>query len=111
MTEKKEDPTITTTPKINNYIDGVYQTPTKSSYIPVTSPCTSEVIAHVYKSTKEDVDVAVESSKKSFESWSKLTTKSRVAILLKFNNLVKEHAKELAELIVQENGKNITEGR
>jgi acyl-CoA reductase-like NAD-dependent aldehyde dehydrogenase len=29
--------------------------------------------------------------------------------MLKFHNLVNEHAQELAELIVQENGKNLTE--
>ena len=99
-------------PKINNYIHGIKQdeAPSSSSYMSVTSPSTSDVIAHVYKSTKDDVEKAVESSKKAFGSWSNLTMKSRVAILLKFNYLVKLHAKELAELIVQENGKNITEG-
>ena len=100
-------------PNINNHIDGINKSPpttTTSSYIPVTSPSTSHIIAHVYKSTKEDVDTVVQSSKKALESWSKLTIKSRVAILMKFNYLVKEHAQELAELIVQENGKNIIEG-
>jgi methylmalonic acid semialdehyde dehydrogenase len=101
------EPTIS---KIHNYIDGTKeQSPSDPSYIAVTSPTTSKVIAQVYKSTKEDVDRTVLSSKKAFESWSKLTIKSRVAILMKFNYLVKEHAQELAELIVQENGKNITE--
>jgi malonate-semialdehyde dehydrogenase (acetylating)/methylmalonate-semialdehyde dehydrogenase len=108
-TDIMTDETDTTIPKINNYIDGVKQSVTSASYIPVESPATSKVIAHVYKSTKEDVDQIVLSSKKAFESWSKLTMKSRVAILMKFNFLVKEHAQELAELIVQENGKNIIE--
>ncbi len=102
----------TTLPKINNVIHGVKKqpSPSSSSYMEVTSPSTSKVIAHVYKSTKADVEEAVESSKKAFESWSALTMKSRVAIIMKFHSLVKIHAKELAELIVLENGKNITEG-
>jgi malonate-semialdehyde dehydrogenase (acetylating)/methylmalonate-semialdehyde dehydrogenase len=107
------EPTTNSIPTINNHIDGINKSPptatTSSSYIPVTSPSTSHIIAQVYKSTKEDVDTAVQSSKKALESWSKLTIKSRVAILMKFNYLVKEHAQELAELIVQENGKNIIE--
>lgn len=104
---------IAVIPQINNYIHGVKQLPPStdsSSYMDVTSPSTSHVIAHVYKSTKEDVDQAVDSAEKAFESWSNMTVKSRVAILMKFNYLVNQHAQELAELIVQENGKNITEG-
>ncbi len=104
----------TNIPQISNYIHGVRKGPSssysKASYIPVTSPMTSQTIAEVYKSNKDDVEEAVHSSKEAFKSWSKLTIKSRVAILMKFNYLVKEHAQELAELIVQENGKNITEG-
>ena len=100
-------------PKINNYIHGIKQQPPtlSSSYIAVTSPSNSQPIAHVYKSTKDDVDRAIESSKEAFESWSKLTMKSRVSMLMKFHYLVQLHARELAELIVQENGKNITEGK
>ena len=37
------------------------------------------------------------------------TLKSRAALLLKFHSLIRDHAPELAELIVSENGKNITE--
>ncbi len=101
-------------PHINNYIHGVKQqlpSTDSFSYMDVTSPSTSHVIAHVYKSKKEDVDQAVDSAKKAYESWSNMTVKSRVAILMKFNYLVNQHAQELAELIVKENGKNITEGK
>ena len=61
-----------TTPQINNYIHGVRKEPTvtsstASSHIPVISPSTSKVIANVYKSNKDDVQEAMESSKKAFE--------------------------------------------
>jgi malonate-semialdehyde dehydrogenase (acetylating)/methylmalonate-semialdehyde dehydrogenase len=38
-----------------------------------------------------------------------MTMKARAALMLKFHALVRENAQELAELIVKENGKNITE--
>jgi len=60
-------------------------------------------------SNKVDVDSAVAAATEAFPSWSGLTIKSRAAIMLKFHNLVKENANQLAELIVKENGKNITE--
>ena len=94
---------------INNVINGKQVVPAIESYLPVLSPSTSSQIASVALSTKPDVDSAVSSAKTAFQSWSSLTIKSRAAIMLKFHSLVKDHAQELAELIVQENGKNIVE--
>ena len=42
-------------------------------------------------------------------SWSELTIKQRAAIMFKFHDLVDRHSQELAQLVVQENGKNIVE--
>lgn len=95
--------------EVNNYINGQTVPPATLSYIPVESPITSSQIATVALSSKADVDSAVETAQKSFQGWSGLTMKSRAAIMLKFHNLVRENAQELAELIVKENGKNITE--
>lgn len=95
--------------KINNIINGKQAAPLIEKYLPVLSPSTSQPIASVAISTKPDVESAVASSKTAFQSWSKLTVKSRASIMLKFHSLVQTHARELAELIVQENGKNITE--
>ena len=38
-----------------------------------------------------------------------MTVKSRASIMLKFHSLIRQNATELANLIVLENGKNITE--
>mmetsp|Transcript_1498 Transcript_1498/g.1627 ORF Transcript_1498/g.1627 Transcript_1498/m.1627 type:complete len:522 (-) Transcript_1498:184-1749(-) len=108
-----EDPTTVTTSKaimkINNYINGQFKAPKTEQYMDVESPSTSETIAQVAISTKADVDEAVDAASKAFVSWSKLTVKSRATIMMKFHYLVKVHAHELAELIVKENGKNMTE--
>mmetsp|Transcript_17915 Transcript_17915/g.24672 ORF Transcript_17915/g.24672 Transcript_17915/m.24672 type:complete len:560 (-) Transcript_17915:355-2034(-) len=107
-------PSTSTTEKeqlieVNNYINGSFVPPAKSSYLPVTSPTTSKQVGSVALSGKEDVEAAVAAASAAFPSWSKLTIKSRVAIMLKFHNLVRENATELAKLIVLENGKNMTE--
>ncbi|KAJ8328020.1 hypothetical protein QVD99_006251 [Batrachochytrium dendrobatidis] len=78
-------------------------------FLPVTSPATGSVIAHVPLSTVEDVDAAVLSAQTSYESWSSRTVKDRVQILVRFHQLVIKHSKKLAELIMLEHGKTFTE--
>mmetsp|Transcript_32148 Transcript_32148/g.47947 ORF Transcript_32148/g.47947 Transcript_32148/m.47947 type:complete len:566 (-) Transcript_32148:144-1841(-) len=95
--------------EVNNYINGSFVPPIKSSYLPVINPSTSKEVGSVALSGKDDVSAAVSAASAAFPAWSNLTMKSRVAILLKFHYLIREHATELAKLIVIENGKNMTE--
>eukprot|EP00568_Trieres_chinensis_P004846 CAMPEP_0183293180 /NCGR_PEP_ID=MMETSP0160_2-20130417/1966_1 /TAXON_ID=2839 ORGANISM="Odontella Sinensis, Strain Grunow 1884" /NCGR_SAMPLE_ID=MMETSP0160_2 /ASSEMBLY_ACC=CAM_ASM_000250 /LENGTH=533 /DNA_ID=CAMNT_0025454255 /DNA_START=75 /DNA_END=1676 /DNA_ORIENTATION=+ len=94
---------------VDNFISGKFVPPSSGNYMPVTSPPNSSKIGTVALSTKSDVDDAVAAAKAALPSWSRLTVKSRAAIMLKFHALVRENARELAELIVLENGKNMTE--
>lgn len=94
---------------VDNYINGTFVTPTTGSYMPILSPFTSETVGSVAVSAKADVDAAVSAASAAFPAWSSLTMKSRAAMMLKFHALIREHAQELAELIVLENGKNLTE--
>ena len=99
------------TPKIDNYINGQIVPPSTPSYLPVHNPATtsSVPIASVALSSTPDVDAAVAAANAALPKWSGMTVKSRAAIMLKYHALVREHSLELAELIVKENGKNITE--
>jgi len=94
---------------VDNYICGGFVPPSTNEYMDVINPADSKTIGRVALSAACDVDDAVASAKKAFPSWSSRTIKQRAAVLMKFHALVQEHAQELAELIVQENGKNITE--
>jgi len=79
----------------------------------VTNPSTGAVLARVCRSTKQDVDAAVAAAAHAFShTWggpAPNTIKARAAVLLRFHALVQQHADELADLIVLENGKNKTE--
>jgi len=75
----------------------------------VHNPSDGSKIADVPLSNAKDVAEAVKHADAAFDSWSGLTIKQRAAIMFKFHNLVNVHSQELAELIVKENGKNITE--
>ena len=43
--------------------------------------------------------------------WASKTLKQRAAVMMRFHQLVTEHAEELVELIMRENGKNLVEAR
>jgi methylmalonic acid semialdehyde dehydrogenase len=99
-------PTETT---VNNFISGQICPPFNKNYLPVLNPATSEQIGRVALSNLHDVNAAVSAAQAAFDSWNSLTVKARAAYMLKFHALVRDHAQELAQSIVLENGKNITE--
>ncbi len=96
--------------RLDNFIDGKFVTPEGvTTFVPVVSPSDETVIAQVPLSTAANVDEAVAAAKRAFPEWSGLTIKQRAGIMMKFHHLMDTHSQELAELIVRENGKNLTE--
>jgi malonate-semialdehyde dehydrogenase (acetylating) / methylmalonate-semialdehyde dehydrogenase len=94
---------------LKNWIDGEWVESASVQTEPVYNPATEEVLALVPLSTREDVDRAVESSKKAFASWSKTPVPRRARILFKYQQLLVDNWEELAKLITQENGKSYAE--
>ena len=95
--------------KVLNYINGAFHAPASDEYLDVVNPADDSVIGHVAVSQAGDVDQAVEAASNALPAWSGMTMKARAAIMLRFHGLIRDAAQELAETIVAENGKNITE--
>lgn len=91
-----------------NFINGKFVHVNRET-VPCVNPATGETIAQVPLSTAADLNDAVEHGLTAFEQWSNMTIKQRTMIMFKFHSLVNEHAEELAQIIVKENGKNLTE--
>jgi acyl-CoA reductase-like NAD-dependent aldehyde dehydrogenase len=104
---KNNEPQDDHVPSIDNYIGGKF-VPTEE-YMPVVDPSTNTEIAKVALSNAQHVEDAVGAASKAFLEWSRLTIKARAQIMLQFHALIRQHADELAHLIVKENGKNYTE--
>lgn len=92
-----------------NYINSAWIPSSSTDVLEVTSPCDGSVIGHIPLSNAADVAHAVAAGKAAFPGWSSLTVKSRAAIMLRFHALMGRHSQELAEIVVRENGKNISE--
>ena len=97
------------TPKVKNFINGQFVESEAKEFIPIISPSDSSTLALVPLSPVSELEAAVQFGLKAFESWSNLTIKQRASVMFKFHSLVESHSQELAEIIVKENGKNITE--
>src|ERR1700679_3046309 len=77
---------------------------------PFTSlnPATEQVIATIAEGNEVDVDRAVEAARRAFEGpWRTMRAAERGHILLKWADLVKKHADEIAELESLDAGKPI----
>jgi acyl-CoA reductase-like NAD-dependent aldehyde dehydrogenase len=79
--------------------------------ITVTNPDTGEAIGSVSAATPDQIDLAVASARKAFESWRRTPVLERVEICRRAYDICMERAEEIAVLITRETGKTIRESR
>jgi succinate-semialdehyde dehydrogenase/glutarate-semialdehyde dehydrogenase len=76
---------------------------------PVVNPATEEAFDAVPKGGPEDVDAAVAAAKEAFSEWSKKDPDDRAQLMRAGIAKVQENAKEIARLLVREQGKPFSE--
>jgi acyl-CoA reductase-like NAD-dependent aldehyde dehydrogenase len=76
---------------------------------PVVNPATEEAFDTVPKGGPEDVDTAVAAAKEAFSEWSKKDPDDRAQLMRAGIAKVQENAKEIAQLLVREQGKPFSE--
>ncbi|MCW8130602.1 MAG: CoA-acylating methylmalonate-semialdehyde dehydrogenase [Planctomycetota bacterium] len=72
---------------------------------------TTEVVAEVREAALNQVDAACEAAHAAFLRWRSTPVLDRVQVLFKFKQLLEAHYLELAELLVRENGKLLSEAK
>jgi malonate-semialdehyde dehydrogenase (acetylating)/methylmalonate-semialdehyde dehydrogenase len=77
----------------------------------VFNPSTGEVQATVPLADRADVDAAVASAVEAQREWAAWNPQRRARVLMRFIDLVNEHAAELAELLSLEHGKTLADSR
>lgn len=71
----------------------------------LADPATEKKLASVPIATREVLDEAVEASQKAFEKWSKTSWKERADLIRAVGKEYKEMSKDIAQLLVLEQGK------
>lgn len=90
------------------YIDGVWCDPQGTSQMDVLNPATEEVIGRISLGNAADIDKAVTSARKAFNSFSATTPVDRLALIERIIDGFRARLDELAEAMTQEMGSPIT---
>ncbi|KAL7615098.1 hypothetical protein Lser_V15G07741 [Lactuca serriola] len=88
-------------------INGQFVDAASGKTFPTLDPRTGQLIANVAEGDIEDVNRAVSAARKAFDEgpWPRMTAYERSRILLRFADLVEQHADEITALEVWDNGK------
>jgi aldehyde dehydrogenase (NAD+) len=94
-------------------IDGQWVNGSKT--FDTVNPATGEVLTRIVEASAADVDQAVGSARRAFDTkggaWRKMSGSERGRLIWKLADLVEQHIDELAELETLDNGKPIFESR
>lgn len=94
-------------PTTKLFIDGQFLESKASEWVDLNDPATNEVVTKVPISTTSEMEAAVESSKKAFESWSKTSVLTRQQLMLKLQAVIRRDIKKIAANITKEQGKTL----
>jgi len=95
--------------KYDNFIGGKFVPPVKGEYFDNISPIDGKPFTKAARSTKEDIDAAVDAATEAFKTWSKTSATTRSNLLLKIAQVVEDNLSYLATVETIDNGKAIRE--
>lgn len=91
------------------FIGGQWRDASDGEFFTTKCPANGEKLAECAQTTKEDVDDAVREAWKAFETWKKVPTSERAAILNKIADIIDANTEHLAMVESLDNGKPIRE--
>ena len=103
--EKREIPTI------RNYVNGEWIASKSTKTLDIVNPATTEVMARVPMSTKEEVEEAIRYAKEAYEEWKETPPLTRGRYMFTLKELMEEHFEETSQILTKEHGKTIDESR
>jgi len=77
------------------YIDGELTPSQSTRTIPVNNPATQLVLTDAPCATKDEIEHAIASAKKAFQSWKETPSPERARLMLRYQQLLKDHHDEL----------------
>lgn len=90
-------------------MSAVLEFPVKENEIVSFNPATGEEVGRVRNNSAEDVEKAVERSRRAFEVWQKTPFSERKRIVMRAREVILEEMDEIARLISDEMGKPVAE--
>ncbi len=98
-------------PRYGLFIGGKFVSAHSRKHFSTINPATEKKLAEVAEADAVDVDRAVRSAGKAFESWARLAPSRRARYLFRISRLIQERSRELAVVETMDGGKPIKESR
>ncbi|HRB71713.1 aldehyde dehydrogenase family protein [Flavobacterium sp. WV_118_3] len=95
--------------KYDNFIGGKFVPPVKGEYFDNVSPIDGKVFAKAARSTKEDIDLALDAAHEAFKTWGKASPAYRSQVLNKIADIMEANLEYLATVETIDNGKAVRE--
>lgn len=95
--------------RYGNFIGGKWVAPVRGEYFDNISPIDGKPFTQAARSTKEDVELALDAAHAAFPSWSKTSATQRSNLLLKIADIMERNLDYLARVETVDNGKPIRE--
>ena len=93
------------------YVDGRWIHSDSAATIAVQNPADQKVIGHVPMLDRAQIEAAVGTAHRAYESWRWVPQERRSAILLRWYELILRHQHDLAGILSMEQGKPLAESR
>ncbi|MCD4781374.1 MAG: aldehyde dehydrogenase family protein [Candidatus Omnitrophica bacterium] len=91
------------------YINGELKSSKSGRYFDSVNPSTGQIFSRVADATLEDMQFAIQTARHHFDEdqWAEMLVRDRGQFLIKIAGLIRDHAKELADLETSDTGKTI----
>ncbi len=96
-------------PQLSLYIDGQFIHGGGRPEQDVLNPATNQPMARLPHATREDLDLALSSAQRAFETWRKTSPLERGKVLRKVAELARERAQDIGRNITLDQGKPLAE--
>jgi aldehyde dehydrogenase len=95
--------------KYDNFINGKFVAPIEGKYFDNVSPIDGKVFTQAARSSKADIDSALDAAHAAFKTWGKSSVTTRSNMLLKIADRIEANLQKLAIIETVDNGKPIRE--
>ncbi|MCC5943819.1 MAG: aldehyde dehydrogenase [Bernardetiaceae bacterium] len=95
--------------KYDNFIGGKFVPPANGQYFDAISPLDGKPFTKVARSTKEDIEMALDSAHEAAKTWNHTSATERSNLLLKIADVIEQNLEYLARVETVDNGKAVRE--
>jgi malonate-semialdehyde dehydrogenase (acetylating)/methylmalonate-semialdehyde dehydrogenase len=90
-------------------IDGQFVDSKTTEWRDIVNPATQEVVGRVPFATMDEVNAAVAAAHKAFQTWRTTPLGARMRLMLKFQDLVRQNQKRIAQTLTAEQGQTLAD--